>query len=135
MVVVWPGRIASGGFLWARCGGRDSGGQPARCGHRAGGAKIAGRATCSRATRESPVSTPRAQRKRPASRPMLLRHEFPTVKERLDAAEVRIDFLEAQMKATLKRHKELTDLFNKMQRPAPIHDDITRLYHGTKAVK
>jgi hypothetical protein len=79
---------------------------------------------------ESPVPTPKAERKRLTNRPALLRrHEYGGVKDRLDAAEVRIDFLEAQMKATLARYKELAKMLEEKKRE-PIDDEITRMMYG-----
>ena len=68
-------------------------------------------------------------------RALVVRHAYPSVAERLDALEVRADFIDAQMKATLRRYDELAKTLAEKERPQPIDDDITRLAFGTKAGK
>jgi hypothetical protein len=75
---------------------------------------------------------PKAKRKRAPSKALLTRHNYPAVRETLDVHEVRIDFLEAQMKAQLPRCNALVAPMTAMQRPAPIDDEITRMAFGNR---
>ena len=76
----------------------------------------------------------RMAKRKPYRPALVIRHDYPTVRERLDSIEVRQDFIEAQLKATLKRYDELAKLVDeKLHPPEPLDDDITRLAFGPKA--